>query len=457
MSMDFVIDRSSGDRPSSRLFRRVCVNLPATLQKTTEPPVVVQRHDTYSGVIRNMSIQGIVLEAKKKFPVRSLVQVDLEDENYSGPPFTGRVCWIKPKTKPKSDSAIDLGDSRPTNLFRIGIEFDVDEPNYWEFANKILSSRLVLDKGDAYFDAPEYKIQTPEDLYWDYHVNISKGRLIVPTSQRLNVGDPIKLQIKILSNMDIIRVAGTVMHWSRNQIDPTAPFFVVLNLDTIEKGDKRRLYQYIRNINLKIGAPSLSTMGAIERDSSQKPSQVEIISPTPPLDSYRFNQKSFSSGRGFYLFGQKELPLMFVDLPSFRQSNELNFYSNGTKSNRLLTLKKDRAVYRQYSEFTLLSRQARELARFRFTFASDPSSYTVEIFDESENVLLSLVESSTVEGKGAIDGQRTYLFVVGDRTFGKLILEDSGSFHIQLGGDDWSPVDSRFLIVAAIILGTRLI
>jgi Tfp pilus assembly protein PilZ len=264
--MDFFFNKKFREDDEGRLKKRIDIlikvrfTVEATADSYTEKDT-----DTHIGTIRSLTPDGMELESRHIFPVRTVLHFEFNEDHLPKLTFEGVVRTVKKATttvapRPRGGKAVAFAEKRagrnPGPRFsRMSIEFFQLTDSFKSFINTMISQHQKLDKKDPYYDALVVQFNEPEDLYWEFHVNISKNRLYVTTPIHYEEGEKIRIQIKVRPTMEIIRVIGKVLKKQQNIHSGEAGTGILVQILKYEQGDKEKLFTYAKYVDSIIDRP----------------------------------------------------------------------------------------------------------------------------------------------------------------------------------------------------------
>ena len=171
------------------------------------------------GTIRNVSIGGVELETRFAQPRETRLLVELRDHPAPIPSFQGVVSWnLDRKPVPaKRESNVPAGQGStalPPGAKRyslMGISYIEMNDAYRDYLEGRIDEQAALDADDSAEDCEEVRFEEPEDLYWEYHHNLSKGRLFTPCKRVHQPGQTLRVIIRVRPLMEAFVVQGTVL------------------------------------------------------------------------------------------------------------------------------------------------------------------------------------------------------------------------------------------------------
>lgn len=451
MSMDFFFDGLEGSGRNRRLHRRIDVDIKVRFRKMGADPQREPDFDDHIGFLRNISMGGAEIETRSVLPIRTLLLFEIDTPDRRGLTFTGVVQWVEEQELAVPDArSADPGTTPsgktvvPRKKFsRIGIEFTTMSDKFRTYFNEIVGRHIQLDPEDPFFDSLAVSFVNPEDLYWEYHVNISRGRLYTTTGQRFLPGKVIKIQIKLQPQLEIIRVEGEVLASGRTVVNRDQPWWLVVKLLSVHEDDREKLFDYIRTVNRVIGD---------QVEAADAPATPAEKKDKKAPERFFLDPQHLKLNRAFQVFNAAGDPIIYVDLPSFQLVHKLHFFTNRTKKHLLFFVRRDQAISLAQGEYTLFLREDRPLAKIR----AELSQQRVQALDIDDQPLWRLEAASSTDKEEAKLPRGSFLFRNDQEIMGSFQPEKQGLYSLNLLAAHEYTLDRRIALGAAVVLLARL-
>lgn len=209
------------------------------------------------GFIRSISPFSIELESRRTLAEETLLVISIKDPQYPPYEFTGVVKWVKENTAlpimrkatgKAKNSKPGGGTADDSRYSKMGVDFGILSEEFEGFLNDLILEHQKLPKDDPYYNAVVVNFKEPEDLYWEYHNNLSKGRMFIPTSFIFKPGDVVKMQIRIRANMEIIRAKVEVINHNEAAFGSEKSYWMLVKILEFAEQDQDRFEQYLESI-----------------------------------------------------------------------------------------------------------------------------------------------------------------------------------------------------------------
>jgi hypothetical protein len=342
----------------------------------------------------------------------------------------------------------------------MGVMFNTLNPAFKTFLTQVISHHITLDPSDPYKSAVPVSFDAPEDLHYEYHANIKSGKLYIPTSSLHKKDDLIRIQMKIMPNLDIIRVKAKVLIQGENIYGADTPYWILVKLLGFAKGDKKRLFDYIKTLNKRIGKNAVDDERMTEVQARQKMVETEVrtqAGAAEGLTRFILSESQIVAKKGLPIADPNGNIIAYADLPYYAKSGKLVFYDSEKKARVLFYTDRknigdsDKAIHVLYQAKNVPS------AFLEFTNAPDPTLQKVRINLKQGQELCTLMDRSIALGKPPTTGQSMFMFKAPEEVLGILYKTGKDHFCLDLGDYEQHDLDKKVAMAAAVILKAQLV
>ena len=247
-----------GDERKKRLRRRIDVTLRTGFKVCIDGPD--EDEDFMVGTIRNLSTGGVEMESRFAQPPGTRLLVELRDHADPSPSFEGVVQWnIERQPVPslvrsfrKEDQGGQQSIANPRRYNSMGILYLEMNEAFRAFLDETVGKHEG-SAGPAEFDCEKVLFQKPEDLYWEYHANLAEGKVLVPSQQDYQPGEPMKVMIQVRPLMKAFYAEGTVLAEAKPPKGESRRKAYLVQIGSFDEKDREELFEYIRLLDENFG------------------------------------------------------------------------------------------------------------------------------------------------------------------------------------------------------------